>query len=327
MTKISRSADPVDIARYGPYGLSAAPTSATISARRGPTFPGRLTVDGSSGWPAEPGRYHLYAAHPCPFSHRVMIVRALKRLEEAISVSVLDPMRDGRGWAFRVGDGHGLDQVNGFAYLREAYKASDPSYEGHVSTPVLWDRRTCRIASNDFRSLDLDVATAFDAWARVDVNLYPEGLRGEIDELNVFLFERVHNGPYRCGFARDQRSYDTEARSLFAALDELEIRLADHRYLLGERITLSDVRLWVTLVRFDAVYATHFKATLRRIVDYPNLWGYARDLYANPAFGTTTNFDHITRHYYGTHTWINPLGIVPLRPDVDWNAPSKRAHF
>ncbi|WP_158886774.1 glutathione S-transferase family protein [Amycolatopsis anabasis] len=321
MSITPRAAEPVDIDKYGPYGRppSKPPAEARKQTRPGPAFPNRI---GTSEYPAEPGRYHLYAGHPCPFSQRVMIVRALKGLEEVLSVSILDPMRDSRGWALREGEGHGLDEVNGFAFLSEAYRAS--GFEGHYSTPVFWDRTANRIASNDFQHLDTDVATAFDAWATREIDLYPENLRGEIDELNEFLYEKVHNGPYKCGFAPTQEFYDTEVRSLFAALDELDARLADRRYLFGDRITLSDIRLWVTLVRFDAVYVTHFKANLRRIADYPNLWPYARDLYQIDAFRDTTNFDHIKRHYFGTHTWINPSRIVPVGPDLDWEAPHGR---
>ncbi|MGH3799912.1 MAG: glutathione S-transferase family protein [Pseudonocardiaceae bacterium] len=322
MTSNPRSASPVDFDIYGPYAPKS--PAGKLLARPGPAFPNRITADGSSGYRAEPGRYHLYAAKPCPFCHRVTITRALKGLEDVVSISTLDPMRDGRGWAFREGDGHTLDAVNGFAFLSEAYKATDPGFEGHYSAPVLWDKVTHRIASNDYRNMSIDIGTAFDEWARQDIDLYPELLRAEIDELNEFLFERVHNGPYRCGFAPTQQDYEREVRSLFTALDELEERLATRRYLFGDRITDSDVRLWVTLARFDAVYATHFKANLRRIVDYPNLWGYARDLHQRKEFSETTDFDQIKRHYFLTHTWINPSKIVPLGPELDWTQPSDR---
>lgn len=322
MTSNPPAASPVDFDTYGPYAPKS--PAGKLLARPGPSFPNRITADGSSGYRAEPGRYHLYAATPCPFCHRVTITRALKGLEDVVSISILDPMRDGRGWAFREGAGHTLDAVNGFAFLSEAYVATDPGFEGHYSAPVLWDKVTNRIASNDYQNMSIDVGTAFDEWARNDIDLYPQRLRAEIDELNEFLFERVHNGPYRCGFALSQQDYEREVRSLFTALDELEERLATRRYLFGDRITDSDVRLWVTLVRFDAVYATHFKANLRRIMDYPNLWGYARDLYQRKEFSETTNFDHTKRHYFLTHTWINPSKIVPLGPELDWTPPPDR---
>lgn len=321
MSITPRAASPVDFETYGAYGQPkpVKEPAAKPPGRPGPAFPNRIAPEDT-----EPGRYHLYAAKPCPFCQRSTIVRALKGLDDVISVSWLDPMRDGRGWAFREGEDHGLDEVNGFAFLSEAYEASEPGFGGHWSAPALWDRRENRIATNDFRTLDLDVATAFDKWARNEVDLYPEPLRAEIDELNEFLFTRIHNGPYRCGFAPSQEDYEREVRSLFAALDEMERRLGDGRYLFGDRLTVSDIRLFVTLVRLDSVYATHFKANLRRITDYPNLWGYARDLYRRPEFGGTTDFEQTKRHYFLTHTWINPSKLVPLGPELDWTAPVDR---
>jgi putative glutathione S-transferase len=322
MTITPNAASPVDFDAYGPYAPKT--PAGKLAPRKGPSFPNRITADGSSGYRAEPGRYHLYAAKPCPFCHRVTITRALKGLEDVISMTVMDPMRDGRGWAFREGPGHGLDEVNGFAFLSEAYLATQPDFEGHYSTPVLWDRKEKRIATNDYQNMSIDVGTAFDEWARNDIDLYPKRLRPEIDELNEFLFTRVHTGPYRCGFAPSQQDYEREVTQLFAALDELEQRLSTRRYLFGDALTDSDIRLWVTLIRFDAVYATHFKANLRRIVDYPNLWGFTRDLYQREEFRETTDFDHIKRHYFLTHTWINPSKLVPLGPELDFSEPADR---
>jgi len=308
-------ASEVDVETYGPY-LPRDRTGAVLG-RTDPAFTGRVTADGSSGWPAEPGRYHLYAAAPCPFSHRSVIVLHLLGLTDVVTVSYVDPMRDGRGWAFRSGRGHAPDGVNGFAFLREAYLATDPDYDGPVSVPVLWDRRTGRIVSNDHRVLSTDLAAQFGARA-AGPDLYPEPLREQIDALDAWLFTRVHDGPYRCGFAPDQATYDREVRDLFAALDELEVRLASSRYLFGEEVTEADVRLWVTLARFDSVYVTHFRANLRRLVEYPRLWAYARDLYRLPAFRDTTDFAHIKEHYFRTHPWINPSGVVPAGPLLDW---------
>ena len=319
MTITPRAASPVDFETYGAYGQPKPQPGKPPSGRQGPAFPNRIDAEDT-----EPGRYHLYAARPCPFCQRTTIVRALKGLEDVISVSMLDPMRDGRGWAFREGEGHDLDEVNGFAFLTEAYEATEPGYQGHTSAPVLWDRKENRIATNDFRTLDLDVATAFDKWARNDIDLYPQPLRAEIDELDEFLFTRIHNGPYRCGFASSQADYEREAQSLFAALDEMEQRLATSRYLVGNRLTVSDIRLFVTLVRFDSVYVNHFKANLRRIVDYPNLWEYTRDLYRRPEFGGTTDLEQTKRHYFLTHSWINPSGLVPVGPELDWSEPTDR---
>ena len=284
----------------------------------------RITADGSSGFLAERGRYHLYVSLACPWAHRSVIVRGLLGLGDVISLSVVDPIRDGRGWAFREGPGYTADPVNGFTLLRQAYEATEPGYDGHVSVPVLWDRETGRIVSNNFPDITIDLATQFAQWATPGVDLYPAALRPEIDALNERVYTTVNNGVYRCGFATTQEAYAGAVAGLFATLDDLEERLATRRYLFGGQITEADVRLWVTLARFDAVYVTHFKANLRRLVDYPNLWAYARDLYQQPAFGQTTNFDHIKRHYYGTHPQINPFRIVPAGPLLDWTAPHHR---
>jgi putative glutathione S-transferase len=254
-------------------------------------------------------------------------VRELLGLTDVISLSAVDPVRDGRGWAFRAGDGYGLDPLNGFALLRDAYEATEPGYAGHISVPVLWDRHTRRIVSNNFPDITLDLDTQFGAWANPAYDLYPEHLRPQIDELNELVYTTVNNGVYRSGFATTQESYHEAVSRLFETLDQLEARLAAHRYLLGDAITEADVRLWVTLARFDAVYYSHFKCNLRRITDYPNLWAYARDLYALPAFRNTTKFDQIKRHYYITHPHLNPPRIVPDGPVLDWAAPAGRDHL
>jgi putative glutathione S-transferase len=241
-----------------------------------------------------------------------------------VSLSVVDPVRDGRGWAFRDGAGHGPDLANGFTLLREAYEASEPGYDGHISVPVLWDRATSQIVSNNFPDITIDLGTQFGGWARPGVDLYPEEIRAEIDALNDIVYATVNDGVYRCGFAASQSAYDAAVTALFATLDELEERLANRRYLFGGQITEADVRLWVTLARFDSVYVTHFKANVRRLVDYPNLWAYARDLYQEPAFGATTDFSHIKRHYYTTHPRLNPQRLVPAGPVLDWAQPHHR---
>jgi glutathionyl-hydroquinone reductase len=289
------------------------------------TIRDRITADGSSGFPAEAGRYHLYVSLACPWAHRSIIVRRLLGLEEVISMSVVDPVRDERGWAFREGPGHGPDPVCGFEFLSEAYLRTDPGYTGRYTVPCLWDRVTARLVTNNFPDLTLDMETEFTAFHAAGApDLYPEALREEIDEVNDLVYRDVNNGVYRCGFATSQAAYDRAVERLFARLDWLEERLADRRFLLGERLTEADVRLFPTLVRFDAVYAVHFKCTIRRLVDYPNLWAYARDLFQRPAFGETTDFDHIKRHYYLTHPQLNPTGIVPAGPVVDWSAPPDR---
>lgn len=317
-------ASAVDFDKFGAYGVKSKPAADGGFQRSPYPFRGRITVDGVSGFPAEPGRYHLYISWACPWAHRSAIVRQLVGLDEVVSMSVVDPIRDSRGWAFREGPGHGPDPVNGFELLRDAYQATEPGYDGHVSVPLLWDKKTGRIVSNNFPDISIDLGTQFGEWATPGVDLYPDGLRKDIDELNESVYTDVNNGVYRCGFAPSQEAYDQAVVVLFSRLDELETRLGGSRYLFGDTITEADVRLWVTLVRFDAVYVTHFKANLRRLVDYPNLWAYARDLYSVPAFGGTTDFDHIKRHYYMTHPQLNPGRIVPAGPILDWNAAADR---
>jgi putative glutathione S-transferase len=284
-----------------------------------------VTADGSSGYAAEPGRYHLYVSLACPWAHRTLIVRALKGLEEAIDVSIVDPIRDERGWAFRDVPGATGDRANGWAYLSEAYAASAPGYEGRISVPVLWDTRTGRIVSNESADVIVMLNEAFDAFARrPELDLYPAELRQEIDELNSVVYATVNNGVYRAGFASGQEDYDEAVHPIFETLDRLEERLSSRRYLVGARQTLADWRLFTTLVRFDPVYVTHFKCNLRRIVDYPHLSAYLRDLYQTPGVEETVDMDHIKRHYYATHGGINPTGIVPAGPTVDLDAPHGR---
>jgi glutathionyl-hydroquinone reductase len=294
-------------------------------------FRDRITADGSSGFRAEPGRYHLYVSLACPWAHRSIIVRKLKKLEDVIGMSVVDPIRDERGWRFPPADAsspdptYGPDPVTGFAFLSEAYLATDPSYTGRYTVPCVWDRRTRRLVTNDYPEISLQLGTEFDAVADRSVDLYPWALRPEIDAINARVYEHVNNGVYKAGFATSQSAYEAAFDSLFATLDWLEERLASRRFLVGHQITEADIRLFTTLVRFDAVYNVHFKCNLRRLVDYPNLWAYARDLYQTPGFGETVNFDHIKRHYYLTHDRLNPSHIVPRGPAVDWLAPHSRA--
>jgi putative glutathione S-transferase len=284
-----------------------------------------VTADGGSGYAAEPGRYHLYVSLACPWAHRTLIVRALKGLEDAIDVSIVDPIRDERGWAFRDVRGATADRVNGWSYLAEGYAASAPGYSGHISVPVLWDTRTQRIVNNESADIIVMLNEAFDAFAaHPELDLYPSELREEIDALNRVVYETVNNGVYRSGFAPSQEDYDEAVHPLFATLDRLEERLSSRRYLVGGRQTLADWRLFTTLVRFDAVYVGHFKCNLRRIVDYPHLSAYLRDLYQTPGIAETVDMDHIKRHYYRTHPQINPSGIVPAGPLLDFDAPHGR---
>jgi len=292
--------------------------------RQADAFRGWVTADGSSGYPAEAGRYHLYVSWACPWAHRTIIVRALKRLEGTIGMTVVDPIRDEKGWAFREGPGHSLDPVNGFHLLSEAYTASDPNYRGRVTVPVLWDTVTKRIVSNSDDDLMRIFNSEFHRFSDNALDLYPNKLRKEIDELNAFVYDNVNDGVYRAGFATSQRAYERAVRRLFDALDQLDARLATRRYLFGKNFVETDWRLFVTLIRFDAVYHGHFKCNLRRIVDYPNLFGYLRDLYQTDGIAATVNLDHIKRHYYLTHHEINPTGIVPLGPDQDLASPHGR---
>lgn len=276
-----------------------------------------VTEDGRSGYPAAIGRYHLYVSLACPWAHRTIIVRTLKQLESVVGMTIVDPLRDEQGWSFLDEQGRSADPINGFHFLSEAYRLTDPAYRGRVTVPVLWDTVTKRIVSNSDDDLMRMLNGEFNRFTANTLDLYPATLRPEIDEINTFLYEQVNNGVYRAGFATSQRVYEQAAQSLFAALDRLETRLSRRRYLFGGQFVESDWRLFVTLIRFDAVYHGHFKCNVRRIVDYPNLSGYLRDLYQVPGIADTVNVDHIKRHYYMTHDDINPTRIVPIGPQLD----------
>ncbi len=292
-------------------------------------FTERVLADGSSWWPVEPGRYQLIVQYACPWAQRSLIVRRLLGLEDVIGLSVVDPIRDKRGWRFPVDpelNPDGRDPATGLAFLSEAYLATDPDYTGRVTVPVLYDLRTERVVSNDYPQITLDLSTQWRAFhAPGAPDLYPEALRAEIDQVNALVFRDVNNGVYRCGFATSQEAYEEAYDSLFARLDWLSDRLAGQRYLVGDRFTEADVRLFTTLVRFDAVYHGHFKCNRNKLTEMPVLWAYARDLYQTPGFGDTVDWDHIKRHYYATHGHINPTRIVPKGPDLSgWSAPHGR---
>ncbi len=276
-----------------------------------------VTADGRSGYPAAKGRYHLYVSWACPWAHRTTIMRKLKGLEDVVGMTVVDPIRDDRGWAFRDGPGHSTDPVNGFQFLSEAYRATDPRYDGRVTVPVLWDKEAKRIVSNSDDDLMRMFNGEFGAFTSSRTDFCPASLRDEIDELNAFIYENVNDGVYRAGFATAQPAYEKAVRRLFDALDGLDGRLAAQRFLFGSQPVETDWRLFVTLIRFDAVYHGHFKCNLRRIIDYPNLSGYLKDLYQYDGVAETVNLDHIKRHYYVTHDDINPTRIVPLGPELD----------
>ncbi|MEU5990981.1 glutathione S-transferase family protein [Spirillospora sp. NPDC047418] len=288
--------------------------------RQANRFTDRITADGSSGFPAEPGRYRLFVSYACPWAHRTLIVRWLLGLEDVIGVAVVDPIRDEKGWRFP-----DRDPVTGAVFLSELYLATDPSFQGRYTVPSIWDTETERLVTNDFPNITTMFETEFTAHHRPGApDLYPQALRPEIDELNDLVYRTVNNGVYKAGFATSQGAYEEAFDALFATLDQIEERLSTRRYLFGDAVTEADVRLYPTLARFDAVYHGHFKCNLRRLADYENLWGYARDLYAIPAFGETTNFDHIKRHYYVTQRNINPSGVVAKGPAVDWTVPHGR---
>lgn len=287
-------------------------------------FRNRLSADGTSGFKAEPDRYHLYVSLACPWAHRTLILRSLKGLERAIPVSIVEPVMSAEGWAF----GAELpDHANGFAHLHQVYTAARPDYTGRVSVPVLWDRRTRTIVNNESSDIVRMFNSEFARPAGVDTDYYPGPLRAEIDAVNADVYENVNNGVYRCGFASTQAAYDAAFERLFCALDRLEARLARSRYLAGEVLTEADWRLFTTLVRFDAVYYGHFKCNRNRLADFPNLSNYARDLFQVPGVAATVNLDHIKRHYYLSHPQLNPGGIVPRGPALDFSAPHDRARF
>lgn len=285
-------------------------------------FTDRITADGSSDWPVEPGRYQLIVSLACPWASRALLVRRLVGLEQVIGLSVADPVRDERGWRFTDGQA-GRDPATGLRFLRDAYLATDPSYEGRVTVPVIYDLHTERVVTNDYPQITLDLETEWRAFHRPGApDLYPEPLREEIDEVNRAVYADVNNGVYRCGFATTQEAYDAAYDRLFARLDWLSDRLGRQRYLVGDQLTEADIRLFTTLVRFDAVYHGHFKCNRGKLSEMPVLWSYARDLYQTRGFAETVDFDHIKRHYYYTHERINPTRIVPKGPDLSgWRTP------
>jgi glutathionyl-hydroquinone reductase len=287
-------------------------------------FRDAVTADGSSGYPAAEGRYHLYVSLACPWAHRTIIVRRLKRLEPAIGLTIVDPIRDERGWAFTGAPGSDLDPLHGFDFLSQVYDLSETRRPHHVSVPVLFDRKTDRIVNNESSEILRMLDTAWDAFTDVRLDLYPEALRDEIDELEGEVYTNVNDGVYKCGFAGSQAAYDEAVAALFWTLDRLEARLGDMRYLHGDRITEADWRLFTTLVRFDPVYHTHFKCNLRRIADYPNLLGLLRELYQVPGVAETVDLDQIKRHYYMTHPMLNPRRIVPISNGPDLTLPHGR---
>ncbi len=285
-----------------------------------------ITPDGSpgptgeGGFSAEPGRYHLYVSYACPWAHRTLIFRVLKGLEDAISVSVVHPLMPAQSWVFGEYPGATPDQVNNAKTLAEIYQIADAGFNGLVTVPVLWDKQRNTIVNNESSEIIRMLNSAFNGCAGVcaEIDFYPQSLREEIDTINEVVYHTVNNGVYRAGFARTQQAYEQGFDQLFTTLDELEIRLATQRYLAGANITEADWRLFVTLVRFDAVYVGHFKCNKKRLVDYPNLWAYTRELYQVAGVAQTMNMDHVKYHYYASHKMLNPCGIVPKGPEIDF---------
>jgi putative glutathione S-transferase len=290
-----------------------------------------VTVDGAPaegrtrGFKAEPGRYHLYVSLACPWAHRTLIFRKLKKLEDVISVSVVHHFMGADGWTFKQDEAATGDDLYGLDFLHQVYTKADPNYSGRVTVPVLWDRKEQTIVSNESAEIIRMLNSAFDEWGDGRLDFYPEALRGEIDAVNERVYDAINNGVYKAGFATKQEAYEEAFDALFAALDEVEDRLSRQRYLAGNVMTEADWRLFTTLVRFDAVYYSHFKCNQRRIEDYPNISNYLRELYQVPGVAETVNMHHIKSHYYGSHETINPMRIVPKGPALDFARPHDRA--
>ncbi len=281
---------------------------------------------GEGGFAAEPGRYHLYISRACPWAHRTTILRALKGLEGMVSLSVTHWLMAEHGWTFEPGPGVIPDTVNGARYLHQVYTRADPHYSGRVTVPALWDRRRRTIVSNESADILRMFNSAFDRAGARAGDYCPADLRAEIDALNARIYDTLNNGVYRAGFATTQAAYEEAVVPLFATLDWLEAHLATRRFLCGDRLTEADWRLFTTLLRFDLVYVGHFKCNIRRLVEYPRLWSYTRALYQMPGIRGTVDFDHIKRHYYQSHATINPTGVVPLGPAIDFDAPPDDRH-
>ncbi|QEW07314.1 glutathione S-transferase family protein [Nitrincola iocasae] len=292
-----------------------------------------ITADGSpgptgeGGFKAEPQRYHLYVSLACPWAHRTLIFRAIKGLESFISVSVVNPLMREDGWTFAEGEGVIADPLHQADYLHQIYTAEDADYTGRVTVPLLWDKQQQRIVSNESADIIRMLNSAFDSVGAIPGDYYPQALREEIDQINERVYDSVNNGVYKAGFATTQSAYEEAVQPLFDTLDWLDEQLSTRRFLLGNQLTEADWRLFTTLIRFDAVYHGHFKCNLRRVDDYPHLWGYIRDLYQQPGVAETVNMAHIKTHYYASHTMINPTGIIPSGPVQDFEQPPQRQYY
>ena len=285
---------------------------------------GAAGPSGTGGFKAESGRYHLYVSLACPWAHRTLIFRKLKKLEQHISVSIVDPHMLVDGWSFTGNLNSDLDELNQCTYLHQVYTQAKADYSGRVTVPILWDKQLNTIVSNESSEIIRMLNSAFNAFTDVNDDYYPDALHDEINEINNFVYENINNGVYRCGFATQQTAYDKAFDQLFNSLDDIETRLSQQRYLVGNNITEADWRLFTTLIRFDAVYYSHFKCNLKRINDYDNLSNYLRELYQVPGIKETVNMEHIKQHYYYSHTSINPTQIVPKGPTLDFSKPHNR---
>ena len=309
-----------------PFTIGAAEEVDGAFRRQESRFRHWVTADGSTGFAPEPRRYHLYVARACPWAHRTIIGRVLMGLEDAISMSFVDPIRDSRGWAFTE-VGRYEDPVNGYRFLAEAYHATDPEFRDRVTVPVLWDRERQTIVNNESAEIFRMLHTVFAPLAKRAVELYPSHLTAQIEELNDRIYNRINNGVYKAGFSGRQEVYEQAVQELFAMLDELDMRLKNQRFLFGPEPLETDWRLFTTLVRFDAVYQIHFKCSVRKIAEYPNLWPYLRDLYQWPGIAQTVSFGEIRDHYYRTHGALNPSGLVAVMPALDFDEPHHRGQI
>jgi putative glutathione S-transferase len=292
--------------------------------RKSSQFRESVTADGSSGFKAESGRYHLYVSYACPWAHRTLVYRKLKGLEDHVSISVVNPLMLEHGWTFEPADGVVPDPIHGAEHLHQVYTAAKPDYSGRVTVPVLWDKETGTIVNNESAEIIRIFDREFDDVGASGPRFCPPELESDIDDVNAFVYEAINNGVYKSGFATTQEAYEEAVTALFAALDQIELRLSGNRYLVGSTLTEADWRLFTTLLRFDSVYFSHFKCNIRRIVDSPNLWAYTRELYQVPGVADTVHMDHIKLHYYGSHRTINPTGIVPIGPEIDFTEPHGR---
>jgi putative glutathione S-transferase len=294
------------------------------SFRNWVTTDGSAGPSGEDGFAAEPDRYHLYVSYACPWAHRALIFRVLKGLESVITVSVVHPLMPAESWVFGDYPGATEDHINHADYLYENYLKADPDFDGLVTVPVLWDKKRQTIVNNESSEIIRMLNSAFDDYSNSKTDFYPESLSEEIDAINDIVYKNINNGVYQAGFATTQTAYDKAFDRLFNTMDELEELLSKQRYLIGNKMTEADWRLFTTLVRFDAVYYNHFKTNKKRLMDCPNLWAYTRELYQVPGVAETVNMDHIKYHYFASHGSINPTGVVPKGPEIDFMFPHGR---